>query len=91
MFSTEERVPKYNNQEEGQGMWQMQPSHPSITLNFFSLQTLAMVPVLHFAIISAPDISFQSLLSLLGSISSHSGYFFKNYILLTKKQVPGRQ
>ena len=56
---TEERVPKYNNQEEEQCMWQVQPSHLSITLNFFLLQTLFMVPVLHFAIISTPDTSFN--------------------------------
>ena len=35
---SEERVPKYDNQEEEHGMWQMQPSHLSITLNFFLLK-----------------------------------------------------
>ena len=35
---TKERVPKCINQEEEQGMWQLQPSHLSITLNFFLLQ-----------------------------------------------------
>ena len=56
---SEERVPKYKNQEEEKGMWQMQSSHLSITLNFVLLQTFSMVPVLHFAIISTPDISFN--------------------------------
>ena len=64
-----ERVPNYINQEEEQGMWQMHPSYLSITLNFFLLQILFNIH---------PWYLFQSLLSLLGSISSHVGYFFYN-------------
>ena len=56
---TEERVPKYHNQEKEQGMWQMQSSHLSIILNFSLLQTFFMVPVLHFAIISTHGIPFN--------------------------------
>ena len=44
----EERFPKYNSQEEEQGIWQMRPSHLSIILNFFLLQTFFMVSLLHF-------------------------------------------
>ena len=55
----EERFPKYNSQEEEQGIWQMRPSHLSIILNFFLLQTFFMVSLLHFAEISVPDISFN--------------------------------
>ena len=55
----EERFPKYNSQDEEQGIWQMRPSHLSIILNFFLLQTFFMVSLLHFAEISIPAISFN--------------------------------